>query len=102
MKMSKELLVPNVNQMNKRREQKNGFTITANNSTHSHRANQHKGEEDLVRKVRMLEYELKRKINEDGLMKNLFKTKQSHEMSHIDLYLQLRSLEEQYNKLLRQ
>jgi hypothetical protein len=35
----------------------------------------------------MLEFELKKKLQEDSILRNLFKTKQTHEMNHIDLYL---------------
>lgn len=45
----------------------------------------------------MLEYELKRKLNEDGILRNLFRSKQTHELNHIDLYLEMRSLEDKYN-----
>jgi len=44
----------------------------------------------------MLEYELKKKLQEDSLLKNIFRTKQTHEMNHIDLFLELRALEEKY------
>lgn len=47
----------------------------------------------------MLEYELKRKLNEDSILRNIFKTRQTHEMNHVDLYLELRNLEDKYNEL---
>ena len=83
MRIGKELLVPNIA---KRKDPKNVFSTLCNHSTNSHRATEPK-DDDMIRKVRMLEYELKRKLNEDTLLKNIFKTKHSHEMSHIDLYL---------------
>ena len=83
MRIGKELLVPNVA---KRKDQKNVFSITHNHSTNSHKVIEPR-DDDLIRKVRMLEYELKRKLNEDNLLKNIFRTKHSNEMSHIDLYL---------------
>ena len=42
----------------------------------------------------MLEYELKKKLTDDSLLRNLFKTKHPHEMNHIDLYLEFKALEE--------
>ena len=47
----------------------------------------------------MLEYELKKKLQEDSLLNNLFRTKQTHEMNHIDLYLELRALEDKYKQI---
>ena len=93
MRIGKELLVPG---LNRKREQKNVFTITANTSSFSHKSQEPKGEEALQRRVRMLEYELKKKLQEDSLLKNIFRTKQTHEMNHIDLFLELRALEEKY------
>jgi hypothetical protein len=77
MRIGKELLVPQM-----KKKEPNVFTITTNSSV-GHRSVEHKGEESLQRKVRMLEYELKRKLTEDTLLKNLFKTRQTHEMNHI-------------------
>ena len=93
MRIGKELLVPG---LNRKREQKNVFTITANTSSFSHKSQEPKGEEALQRRVRMLEYELKKKLQEDSLLKNIFRTKQTHEINHIDLFLELRALEEKY------
>ena len=93
MRIGKELLVPG---LNRKREQKNVFTITANTSSFSHKSQEPKGEEALQRRVRMLEYEFKKKLQEDSLLKNIFRTKQTHEINHIDLFLELRALEEKY------
>jgi uncharacterized protein (DUF3084 family) len=51
----------------------------------------------------MLEAELKRKISEDVIMRNLFKTKTPAELSQLDLYLEFKKIEDQsrtYNERL--
>lgn len=51
-------------------------------------------EEDLRKKIKTLEYEMKKKINEHSSLVKLFKTKNSSELSHLDIYLEMRKFEE--------
>lgn len=51
-------------------------------------------EEDLRKKIKTLEYELKKKINEHSSLVKFFKTKNSSELSQLDIYLEMRKFEE--------
>ena len=52
-------------------------------------------EEDLRKKIKTLEYELKKKINEHSSLVKLFKTKNCSELPHLDIYLEMRKFEEE-------
>ena len=77
MRIGKDFLQPNV--------AKNDRRMASKPQTSSF--NQEGKEETLQRKIRMLEFELKKKLTDDSLLRNLFKAKHSHEISRIDVYL---------------
>lgn len=58
------------------------------------KANAPKSDEELRHRVKQLEYELKKKITDNCYLVKLFKTKNSAEVAHLDIYLQVRQLEE--------
>ena len=74
------------------------FAITRN-PPNPHYTILHSNPDDLTRRVRQLEGELKRKLTEDSLLRNLFKAKKPHEHTHIDLYLQMREMEGQLSEV---
>lgn len=45
-------------------------------------------------RIKSLEIELERKINQDGILRNFMKTLNSSDLSRIDMYLELRKCEE--------
>lgn len=88
--VSRDLVVgPN----QRRRESGNQFTITTNFASQMPKKEPVRNDEDLLKRVRLLEAELKRKISEDVILKNLFKTKTPAEISQLDLYLEFKKIE---------
>ena len=77
MRIGKDFLQPNVT--------KNDRRVSSRPQAAS--LNQEEKDETLQRKIRMLEFELKKKLTDDSLLRNIFKAKQSHEISRIDVYL---------------
>jgi hypothetical protein len=41
----------------------------------------------MSKKIKVLEYELKKKINDSGILAKLFKSKNSNDSAQIDLYV---------------
>ena len=50
--------------------------------------------EELQKQNKVLEYELKKKINENSSLVKFFKTKNTSELSHIDIYIEMNKVTE--------
>jgi hypothetical protein len=79
--------------MQRKREDSNLYTITTNTVNFASNKELSKKDEEYVKRIKFLEGELKKKINDDNVLRNLFKTKTSSELAHLDLFLEIRRLE---------